>query len=47
MVVSLIEGRQISLAEILEMLARAVRQHTLARRRRLEQTVASLHEQPP
>jgi hypothetical protein len=47
MVVSLIEGRQISLAEILEMLARAVRQHTMARRRRLEQTVASLHEQPP
>lgn len=47
MVVSLIEGRQVSMAEILEMLARAVRQHTMVRERRIDQSVARLHEQPP
>jgi hypothetical protein len=34
MVVSLIEGRRVSQAEILHMLGRAVRQHSMARRRR-------------
>jgi hypothetical protein len=34
MVTSLIEGRQVSEAEILHMLVRAVRQHSMARRRR-------------
>lgn len=47
MVVGLIEGRQVSVAEILEMLSRAVRQHRMAGRRRIDQTVGSLHEQPP
>lgn len=35
-VVSLIEGRRVSQAEILRMLVRAVRQHRMARRRRRE-----------
>jgi hypothetical protein len=47
MVVSLIEGRPVSMAEVLEMLARRVRQHSMVRRRRMDQTVASLHERPP
>ena len=47
MVVGLIEGRQVSVAEILEMLSRAVRQHRMGRRRRIDQTVVSLHEHPP
>ena len=34
MVTSLIEGRRVSEAEILRMLVRAVRQHSMARRRR-------------
>jgi hypothetical protein len=36
MVTSLIEGRRVSEAEILRMLVRAVRQHSMARRRRRE-----------
>jgi hypothetical protein len=36
MVVSLIEGRRVSQEEIVEMLARAVRQHSIFRRRRME-----------
>jgi hypothetical protein len=36
MVVGLIEGRRVGEAEILRMLARAVRQHSMARRRRRE-----------
>jgi hypothetical protein len=47
MAVGLIERRRVSLTEVLEMLARTVRQHRIARSRRIEQTVASLHEQPP
>jgi hypothetical protein len=34
MLISLIEGRRVSEGEILSMLARAVRQHSMARRRR-------------
>ncbi|PYS55329.1 MAG: hypothetical protein DMF76_26105 [Acidobacteria bacterium] len=34
MVTSLIEGRRVSEVEILRMLVRAVRQHSMARRRR-------------
>ena len=47
MVTSLIEGRRFSLAQIVEMLTRAVRQHRMARQRRIDQTVAWLHEEPP
>ena len=36
MVVSLIEGRRVSQDEIVEMLARAVRQHSIFRQRRME-----------
>ena len=36
MVVSLIEGRRVSQEEIVEMLARVVRQHSISRRRRME-----------
>jgi hypothetical protein len=46
-VTSLIEGRPVSLAEVLEMLIRTLRQHTMGRRRRIDQTVAWLHAQPP
>jgi hypothetical protein len=47
MVASLIEGRRISRAQVLRMLARKLRQHTLARRRQIDQTVAWLNEAPP
>jgi len=47
MVVSLIEGRPVSSAEILEMLRRFLRQHSLGRRRKIDHTVAWLHEHPP
>lgn len=47
MVASLIEGRRISRGQVLRMLARKLRQHTLCRRRRIDQTVAWLHEEPP
>jgi hypothetical protein len=47
MVISLIEGRRISRAQVLRMLARKMRQHTLCRRRRIDQTVAWLQEEPP
>jgi hypothetical protein len=47
MVSSLIEGRRVSRREVLEMLARVLRQHTMARRKRIDHTVAWLHENPP
>lgn len=47
MVTSLIEGRQVSLAEVLEMLRRVVRQHRMVRMRRIDQIVAWLNERPP
>ena len=47
MVASLIEGRRVSRRQVLRMLARKLRQHTLCRRRRIDQTVAWLHEEPP
>lgn len=46
-VVSLIEGRPVGLVEILEMLARALRQHRMARRRPMDQFVDRLHGKPP
>lgn len=46
-VVSLIEGRPVGRAEILEMLARALRQHRMARRRPMDQFVERLHGKPP
>ena len=47
MVASLIEGRRVSRRQVLEMLARVLRQHTICRRRKIDQTVAWLNEQPP
>ena len=47
MVTSLIEGWRVSRRQVLEMLARVLRQHTMGRRRRIDQTVAWLNEQPP
>jgi hypothetical protein len=46
-VVSLIEGRRVSRTEILQMLEEVLRQHTHARRRSIDHTVAWLHENPP
>ena len=47
MVVGLIERRRVRVAEVLAMLARAVRQHSMVRRRRLDQALAGLYERPP
>ena len=47
MVVSLIDGRRVSEAEILQMLMRAMRQHSMARRRRLDYVVAQLNKHGP
>jgi hypothetical protein len=47
MVVSLIEGRRISRQAVRRMLARKLRQHTMCRRRQIDQTVAWLNEAPP
>jgi hypothetical protein len=46
-VVSLIEGRRVGRQEILEMLARIVRQHSMVRRRRIDQAVDWLKTNPP
>jgi hypothetical protein len=47
MVISLIEGRRVSAAEILEMLARVLRQHSIARRRRIDYVLQYLNERAP
>jgi hypothetical protein len=47
MVASLIEGRRLSRRAVLRMLARKMRQHTICRRRQIDQTVAWLHKEPP
>lgn len=44
---SLIEGRPVQLWEVVAMLERTVRQHRMVRRRRIDQSVAWLNEQPP
>jgi len=46
-VVSVIEGRPVSREEILAMLAKEKRQHSMVRQRRMEQIIRSLHERPP
>jgi len=46
-VVSLIEDRPVSREEILRMLAKVLRQRSLARRRKIDQAVLWLHENPP
>ena len=47
MVASLIEGWRLSRRQVLEMLARVLRQHIMCRRRKIDQTVAWLNEPPP
>jgi len=47
MVVSLIEGRRVSRRQVQLMLAKILRQHTLTRRKQIDQTVLWLHKQPP
>ena len=47
MVASLIEGRPVSEEEIVRMLVRAMRQHSMARRRRMDYVVAQLHQHGP
>jgi hypothetical protein len=47
MVTSLIEGRPVTLAEVVEMLRRVVRQHRMVRTRRIDQIIAQLNAHPP
>ena len=47
MVSSWIEGRWVSRKEILTMLAKVLRQHTICRRRKIDQAVVWLKEHPP
>ena len=47
MVASLIEGRRVGEAEMIRRLARALRQHSMARRRRMDYVVAQLQKHGP
>jgi hypothetical protein len=47
MVVSLIEARPVNWTEILQMLERVLRQHTMVRCRKIDHAVSWLHEHPP
>jgi len=47
MVTSLIEARRVSENEIVEMLVRAMRQHSIARRRRMDYVLAYLKKNAP
>ena len=47
MVASLIEERRVSRRQVLAMLERVLRQHTMVGRRKIDQTVAWLNEEPP
>jgi hypothetical protein len=47
MVTSLIEGRRVSDDEIVEMLVRVMRQHSIARRRRMDYVLAYLKKNAP
>jgi hypothetical protein len=47
MVTSLIEARRVSEEEIVEMLVRAMRQHSIARRRRMDYVLAYLKKNAP
>jgi hypothetical protein len=46
-VLSVIEERPISLAEIWEMLVQILRQRTMSRRRKIDHAVSWLNEEPP
>jgi hypothetical protein len=47
MLVSLIEARSVSRIEIVQMLQRVLRQHSLCRGRKIDHAVIWLQEQPP
>ena len=47
MVTSLIEGRSVSRDEVQKMLTRVMRQHSMARRRRMDYLVWFLNKNPP
>lgn len=47
MVVSLVEGVPFSLAELISLLRRTLRQHSIARRRRTDYVLHVLHQRPP
>jgi hypothetical protein len=47
MALSLIEGRRLRMDEILEMMARILRQHSIARRRRIDYVLAHLMANAP
>jgi hypothetical protein len=47
MVVSLIEVRRVSRRQVLEMLQKVLRQHTMCRRRKIDHAVAWLNKEPP
>jgi hypothetical protein len=47
MVTSLIEERSVSSEEVVEMLRRVLRQHSMVRMRHIDKMVASLNEHPP
>ena len=47
MLVCLLEGRRISISEVKEMLARGLRQRSIASYRKLEHMIASLKNHPP
>jgi hypothetical protein len=47
MVSSLIEGRRVSVEEILAMLAKVLRQHSIGRRRKIDHVIDWLHKNPP
>jgi hypothetical protein len=47
MALSLIEGRRLSMDEILEMMARLLRQHGMERRRRIDYILAHLMANDP
>lgn len=47
MVTSLIEGRDFQEQEVLQLLCQALRQHSIARRRRADYVLAFLHQHPP
>jgi hypothetical protein len=47
MVTSLLEGREVSWEEIVEMLKRTMRQHSIGREKRIDYILRSLKERPP
>jgi hypothetical protein len=47
MATSLIEGRPVGLGEVLEMLTQILRQHSMARMQRIDDTPGQWHEHPP